>query len=175
MVQTDMVACRWGLHGGRHSCHMTTVLTTTVTTVGPSTTSPTAQKSPLMCLVTAAAYSWQCGVEGADVQNRLAAEWLASRLIWEQIWEQNTVNRAVRCNVPNRPHTRGPLTCAFETRRTRENTWCVAHNPEVAGSNPVPATSVMSQDIGIVPTLVRFGLFLWGPFGAPVVGSRWWD
>jgi hypothetical protein len=44
VVQTDMVACRRGLPGGGRSCQMTTGLTTTVTTVGPSTTSPTAPK-----------------------------------------------------------------------------------------------------------------------------------
>ena len=75
MVQTDMVACRWGLHGGRHSCHMTTVLTTTVTTVGTLNYVPYSPKSPLMCLVTAAAYSWQCGVEGSPT-SRIA--WLLS-------------------------------------------------------------------------------------------------
>jgi hypothetical protein len=33
-----------------------------------------------------------------------------------------------------------PLTCVFEITRTPVNSRCVAHNPEVAVSNPVPAT-----------------------------------
>jgi hypothetical protein len=41
----------------------------------------------------------------------------------------------------NRQDTETPLSCTFETTRTWETPWCVAHNPEVAGSNPVPATS----------------------------------
>ena len=32
----------------------------------------------------------------------------------------------------NGPDTRRPLTCAFETTRTRENLWWVAHNPAIA-------------------------------------------
>ena len=48
------------------------------------------------------------------------------------------------------------------------------HNPEVAGSNPAPATNVMSQDIGNCRTCncgsggghFRGGLV--GPLGAPV-------
>jgi hypothetical protein len=46
-----------------------------------------------------------------------------------------------------------PPTCTYETARNRSYRDRLAHNPEVAGSNPVPATSVMSQDIGIVPNL----------------------
>jgi hypothetical protein len=33
-----------------------------------------------------------------------------------------------------------PLTCGFETHRQQQNPRYVSHNPEVAGSNPVPAT-----------------------------------
>ena len=48
-----------------------------------------------------------------------------------------------------------------------------AHNPEVAGSNPVPATNVISQEIGDKPgPLCGFGFCrfcgLVGPLGAPV-------
>jgi hypothetical protein len=39
------------------------------------------------------------------------------------------------------------LTCSYETERSGEDRDRLAHNPEVAGSNPVPATSVMSRDI----------------------------
>jgi hypothetical protein len=45
------------------------------------------------------------------------------------------------------------VTCTYETDRTGGDDDRLAHNPEVAGSNPVSATSVMSQDIGIVPNL----------------------
>jgi hypothetical protein len=34
------------------------------------------------------------------------------------------------------------LDAPLEIRPTQENPWCVAHNPEVVGSNPVPATTV---------------------------------
>ena len=44
-----------------------------------------------------------------------------------------------------------------------------AHNPEVAGSNPVPATNVMLQDIGIALNLRWVqSFFRVGPLGAPV-------
>ena len=33
------------------------------------------------------------------------------------------------------------LTCSYETERSGEDRDRLAHNPEVAGSNPVPATS----------------------------------
>ena len=57
----------------------------------------------------------------------------ASRLIWEQIWEQNAVKPPmIGAMWRIGPDTRRPLTCAFETVRTRENPWCVAHNLEVA-------------------------------------------
>jgi len=45
------------------------------------------------------------------------------------------------------------VACRFETREATGDGDRLAHNPEVAGSNPVPATSVMSQDIGIVLNL----------------------
>ena len=62
-----------------------------------------------------------------------AAERQASRLIWE-IWEQNSAKLA-RTSAMWREglDTRRPLTCAFETTRTPQNPWCVAHNPEVDG------------------------------------------
>ena len=63
VVQTDWSLAGGGLPGGGHSCQMTTVLTTTVTTVGPSTTSPYSPKMCLSCLFTAPACSWQCGVD----------------------------------------------------------------------------------------------------------------
>jgi hypothetical protein len=37
--------------------------------------------------------------------------------------------------------------CAVETREATRDGDRLAHNPEVAGSNPVPATHVMSRDI----------------------------
>jgi hypothetical protein len=63
------------------------------------------------------------------------------RLIWEQIWEQNTA-KPIRISATgcNRRDMRPPFTCAFETVRMERNSQYVAHNPEVAGSNPVPAT-----------------------------------
>jgi hypothetical protein len=36
---------------------------------------------------------------------------------------------------------RWPAACTFETRETSGNRDWLAHNPQVAGSNPVPATS----------------------------------
>ena len=33
------------------------------------------------------------------------------------------------------------MTCSYETERIAEDRDRLAHNPEVAGSNPVPATS----------------------------------
>ena len=33
----------------------------------------------------------------------------------------------------------------------------IAHNPKVAGSNPAPATDVMSRDIGKARTRIRVG------------------
>ncbi len=33
------------------------------------------------------------------------------------------------------------MTCSYETERSGEDRDRLAHNPEVAGSNPVPATS----------------------------------
>jgi hypothetical protein len=39
------------------------------------------------------------------------------------------------------------LTWRYETQRSGEDRDRLAHNPEVAGSNPVPATSVVSRDI----------------------------
>ena len=33
------------------------------------------------------------------------------------------------------------MTCSYETERIAEGRDWLAHNPEVAGSNPVPATS----------------------------------
>jgi hypothetical protein len=33
------------------------------------------------------------------------------------------------------------MTCSYETERITEDRDRLAHNPEVAGSNPVPATS----------------------------------
>jgi hypothetical protein len=33
------------------------------------------------------------------------------------------------------------MTCSYETERIAEDRDWLAHNPEVAGSNPVPATS----------------------------------
>ena len=42
---------------------------------------------------------------------------------------------------------RAIVTCNDETDRSGGDDDRQAHNPEVAGSNPVPATSVMSRDI----------------------------
>jgi hypothetical protein len=62
-------------------------------------------------------------------------------LAWEQIWEQDSTKQtrtsATRCN---RPDTWAGLTSAFATLRAGRNTWQLAHNPEVAGLYPVPAT-----------------------------------
>jgi hypothetical protein len=44
--------------------HPTTVLTTTLTTVAASTTPPTRHFADYSCLVTASAWSWQCGGHG---------------------------------------------------------------------------------------------------------------
>ena len=39
------------------------------------------------------------------------------------------------------------MTCSYETREvTGAGDW-LAHNPEVAGSNPVPATSGMTPEV----------------------------
>ena len=84
------------------------------------------------------AWSWQRGVatlvRKPEVQDHLAAERPASRLIWERIWEQNTVKPArAGAMWRNGPDIRRRLTCTFETWRTWGNTGFVAHNPEVAG------------------------------------------
>jgi hypothetical protein len=39
------------------------------------------------------------------------------------------------------------MTCSYETARIAEDRDRLAHNPEVAGSNPVSPTRVMSRDI----------------------------
>jgi hypothetical protein len=58
----------------------------------------------------------------------------------------------------------------FHTRQVRSLTRPnPAYNPEVAGSNPAPATLVMSQDIGIGRTCgLRVRPFFVGPGGRPV-------
>jgi hypothetical protein len=66
-------------------------------------------KTGLSWLVTYSAWSWQCRVptlvRKSEVQDHLAAERPASRLIWERIWEQNTVKPArigaMWCNGPD--------------------------------------------------------------------------
>ena len=40
------------------------------------------------------------------------------------------------------------MTCSYETERIAEDRDRLAHNPEVAGSNPVPATSKMAPGDG---------------------------
>jgi hypothetical protein len=66
----------------------------------------------------------------------------ADRRIWEQIWEHNAA-KPPRINATrwNRLGIRPLLTSVCETTWTQENPWCVAHHREVAGANPVPATS----------------------------------
>src|SRR5262249_325784 len=66
----------------------------------------------------------------------------------ERICERNAAQLPVWRGTPRNGLDAGlTLTWTFEMPAS---TWCchrLAHNPEVAGSNPVPATSVMSRDI----------------------------
>ena len=84
---------------------------------------------------------------------------------WSRIWAQNKAKSirttATQCNKLDGSTS---LTCSYETDRTGGDRDGLAHNPEVAGSNPVPATTVMSRDIGIALNL-QFGSELL-PFGA---------
>jgi hypothetical protein len=61
---------------------------------------------------------------------------------WPRIWTQNTVE-PMRISGTQRDRLDGRtlLTCSYETQRSGEDRDRLAHNPEVAGSNPVPATS----------------------------------
>jgi hypothetical protein len=60
----------------------------------------------------------------------------------ERICEPNAAKHrgqpGMRRSYPDR---QSPLTCEFETRTAKCDSHRLAHNPEVAGSNPVPATS----------------------------------
>jgi hypothetical protein len=60
---------------------------------------------------------------------------------WSRTWAQNTAKSirttATQCNKLDGSTS---LTCSYETDRTGGDRDRLAHNPEVAGSNPVPAT-----------------------------------
>ena len=61
---------------------------------------------------------------------------------WPRIWPLNTVE-PMRTSATGRDSLDGrrSLTWTYETERGGEDRDRLAHNPEVAGSNPVPATS----------------------------------
>ena len=63
-------------------------------------------------------------------------------LSWEQIWEQNIV-KTMRTSGTWRTRLDGSTSVYLqhETDRNPRDRDRFAHNPEVAGSNPVPATS----------------------------------
>jgi hypothetical protein len=80
---------------------------------------------------------------------------------WERIWEQNTAKPARISGMwRNRPDACIASTCGFETLRTVGHSWCVAHNPEVAGSNPVPATKESGPDQAKRPPASAGGRFV---------------
>ena len=60
---------------------------------------------------------------------------------WEQMWEPNAAKPALTgATMCNGADVEEALNCMYETARTLTSARYVAHNPEVAGSNPVPAT-----------------------------------
>src|SRR5271166_3295679 len=61
------------------------------------------------------------------------------------------------------------MTCSYETERIAEDRDRLAHNPEVAGSNPVPATMTFRLGIPWDPSLNAFsGSRVWTP-----VDGKW--
>jgi hypothetical protein len=68
---------------------------------------------------------------------------------WSRIWAQNTAKSirttATQCNKLDGSTS---LTCSYETDRTGGDRDRLAHNPEVAGSNPVPATVPATKESG---------------------------
>jgi hypothetical protein len=52
------------------------------------------------------------------------------------------------------------MTCSYETERIAEDRDRLAHNPEVAGSNPVPATKESGPDQAERPPASAGGRFV---------------
>jgi hypothetical protein len=73
---------------------------------------------------------------------------------WSRIWAQNTAKSikttATQCNKLDGSTS---LTCSYETDRTGRDCDRLAHNPEVAGSNPVPATNCVTDGHRLRPGL----------------------
>jgi hypothetical protein len=81
---------------------------------------------------------------------------------WEQIWEPNAAKQPKPPEMRRHgPDPRTPPTCTNKTRDTAQDRDRLAHNPEVAGSNPVPATSRNARweqfgNISIAPLTIFF-------------------
>ena len=72
----------------------------------------------------------------------------------------------------NGPDTIRSLTCAFETRRTSENPWCVAHNPVIAGRSLLALPS--SSRNGRPGLLLGGGIWGWrGPVRSLYISGNW--
>ena len=98
------------------------------------TSSSTSPHSEVMCRSTA-----ELGQRLAELRARSPAQFPRG---CERICERNAVQwarrRGIRCDGVD---GRLLVTCEFETREATGDGDRLAHNPEVAGSNPVPATS----------------------------------
>src|SRR3954469_9246819 len=90
----------------------------------------------------------------AHVNNTLLANAIRSlrgvriaQWVWPRIWTRNTVE-PMRTSGTGRDSlgTGTSLTCSYETECIGGAGDWLAHNPEVAGSNPVPATKESGLD-----------------------------
>jgi hypothetical protein len=86
---------------------------------------------------------------------------------WPRIWTQNTVEpMRISGTQRDRLDGRTSLTCSYETECIGGDRDRLAHNPEVAGSNPVPATTVPATTVPATsPRYQR----KWPPEDSPVV------
>src|ERR1700682_2193314 len=85
---------------------------------------------------------------------------------WERIWERNAAQlprwRETRRDDLDR---RLVLTCRSETREATGDGDRLAHDPEVAGSNPVPATKEGGPDQARRPLASVGGRLILGTLG----------
>ena len=82
-------------------------------------------------------------------------------ITWERIWEQNTAKRPrIGRTRRDRSDVRTHLSGAYATIRGRFHNLRIAHNPEVAGSNPVPATKESGSDQAKRPSALAGGRFV---------------